>query len=190
VGTIQPNLGLDELFGVRERYVEFTPDLLHDLVFYLDGAPVRGALFLQAYEPTTGTAVGWYPDGRVAVVDHTWGEGKTRLVGTMCGAGYAAHVNDEPASFFSGALAYGDVQQHVRSSDRRITARLHDGSGGTYLWVANPAAQTVPVRLALSEAWGPYVGGDAHWGEIGAVEGRLVSLSVPGRNVTVLRLAS
>ena len=28
VGTVQPNHGLDALFGARESYVEFTPDLL------------------------------------------------------------------------------------------------------------------------------------------------------------------
>jgi beta-galactosidase len=28
VGTVQPNSGLDELFGAKESYVEFTPDIL------------------------------------------------------------------------------------------------------------------------------------------------------------------
>jgi beta-galactosidase len=31
VGTTQPNLGLDKVFGARETYVQFTPDLLAKL---------------------------------------------------------------------------------------------------------------------------------------------------------------
>ena len=39
VGTVQPNLGLDEVFGARESYVEFTPDLLGDLDVQLQRHP-------------------------------------------------------------------------------------------------------------------------------------------------------
>jgi beta-galactosidase len=70
VGAIQPNYGLDEVFGARESTVEFTPDLLGDLRVNMSGTPVWGGLFMQAYRPTTGTAVGWYEYGQVAVVDN------------------------------------------------------------------------------------------------------------------------
>lgn len=43
VGAVQPNLGLDELFGVRESYVEFTPDLLGNLKFNLSGVTPPGS---------------------------------------------------------------------------------------------------------------------------------------------------
>ena len=35
---MQPNYGLDVLFGARESYVEFTPDILGDLRFTVDEA--------------------------------------------------------------------------------------------------------------------------------------------------------
>src|SRR5574340_1551946 len=40
VGTQQPNYALDKLFGARESYVEFTPDLLDKLVLQARGKPV------------------------------------------------------------------------------------------------------------------------------------------------------
>jgi len=103
-GTIQPNLGLDELFGTREAYVEFTPDLADDLTFSVDGLepPVPGALFLQAYEPrgarVTGRfAVGYsLAGGLPAVVDHQYGRGRTRLAGTF--PGVARHRAGEPGA--------------------------------------------------------------------------------------------
>jgi beta-galactosidase len=188
VGTTQPNLGLDGLFGVRESYVEFTPDLLGDLAFNLSGTRVRGGLFLQAHEPTTGVAVGWYDDGRVAAVDHTYGAGRTRLVGTMCGYGYGAHPEDRSPAFFGALLAYGGREQHVVSSDPRVKARLHDGDGGTYVWVANPARQAIPVRLTFGAAWGPYATARTLWGAEARVEGRTMELLAAGRDVAVIAL--
>ena len=57
-GVVQPNLGLDALFGAREEYVEFTPDLLDCLDMQIDGLEVPGGLFLQTYQPTSGVAAG------------------------------------------------------------------------------------------------------------------------------------
>src|SRR2546430_877206 len=42
-GPAQPNYGLEEVFGARERYVEFTPDLLEKL-----SLRVRGERFTAA----------------------------------------------------------------------------------------------------------------------------------------------
>lgn len=188
VGTIQPNLGLDEVFGAKECYVEFTPDLLGDLTFNLNDLPARGGLFLQAYEPTSGTAVGWYDDGRVAVVDNAFGRGRTRLVGTMPGAGYDGGGGHWPIRFFAEALAFAGAEQHVRCSDPRVKARLHDGEGGTYLWIANPTRQPIPVRLELADAWGPFASACSLWGAEAAVDGRTVSLTAGARDVAVVRL--
>ncbi len=199
VGTIQPNYGLDELFGARESSVEFTPDLLGDLRVDMGGTPVWGGLFMQAYRPTTGEAVGWYEDGQVAVVDNRYGQGKTRLIGTMAGAGYYAHGvtgghdPDGPAPFYAQVLAYGSayggVEQHVISSDPSITARLHSGAGGDYLWVANPTRQPRPVQLRLGSAWGPYRAVRSLWGAEASVTGQCVTLVCPERDVCVLALS-
>lgn len=188
VGTVQPNLGLDELFGAKESYVEFTPDLLTELELNVNATPTRGGIFMQAYEPTTGTPVGWYEDGRIAAIDNSYGKGKTRLVGTMAGAGYGAHPQDRSPAFFRDVLAYGGKQQHVRSSEPRLKARLHDGPGGTYMWVANPIRQALPVRLELSDAWGPFSSSRSLWGADATFEGRTLTLSANARDVTVLKL--
>lgn len=188
VGTVQPNLGLDELFGVRESYVEFTPDLLTNLKFILDGIYVWGGLFLQAYEPTTGIPTGWYQDGRIAVVDNSFGNGKTRLIGTMPGAGYSEHPSVSSAGFFNRLMSFAGKQQHVKSSDFRIKARLHEGRGGTYLWVANPNRKTIPVRLELSEAFGKFSSCHSLWGAEAEVSGSTITIEAKARDVSVIKL--
>lgn len=163
VGTVQPNLGLDELFGARERYVEFTPDISDDVTFSLPGADqaVPGALFIQAYEAAGGQVMGTYAPGYgfvgglPAVVDHTYGKGRTRLVGTFPGAArhravgpverrgspsgstFTTHRLAQvtgPASadrlaasgaFFAGLLEWAGIRQHVRTDNPAIITRLH-----------------------------------------------------------------
>jgi beta-galactosidase len=190
VGVVQPNFGLDEVFGARESYVEFTPDLLHDLRLTVDGAPAWGGIFMQAYEPTSGIPSGWYADGQIAAVDHSYGKGRTRLIGTMVGAGYTAHAGDDATTLFAGLLPFAGQQPHVRSSDPRVKARLHHGEGGTYLWVANPARQPIPVRLTLGEHWEGYGAGETLWGAQAKVDGRTINLTAPARDVSVIALTS
>jgi len=188
VGTVQPNYGLDEVFGARESYVEFTPDLLSDLRINASGVPVWGGIFLQAYEPTTGTAVGWYEDGRVAMVENSFGNGRTRLIGSMAGAGHAAHSPQGSERFFADVLSFGGKGQHVCCSDPQVKARLHTGDGGTFLWVANPTRQPRPVRLQLGESWGAYSAASPRWGATAEISGRAITLTAPARDVTVLAL--
>lgn len=188
MGAIQPNLGLNELFGVRESYVEFTPDLLGDLKINVNGIPVRGGLFLQAYEPTTGKPIGWYEDGRIAAVDNVFGKGKTRLIGTMSGSGYFKHSGIESTVFFADLLRFAGKQQHVRCSDARVKARLHNGVGGTYLWVANPKRQPIPVHLKLGKAWGQFSSSRSLWGTEASVVERAIKLTAGPRDVAVIEL--
>jgi len=37
VGAVQPNYGLDEVFGARESFVQFTPDISNDLMIEVKG---------------------------------------------------------------------------------------------------------------------------------------------------------
>ncbi len=49
-GEHQPNYGLDELFGVKQQDVQFTPDLLEKLQLKMAaGYRVRGGVYLQSY---------------------------------------------------------------------------------------------------------------------------------------------
>ena len=194
MGTVQPNLGLDHLFGALESYVEFTPDLLGDLVFSWRGSTAYGGLYRQAYEPITGHPAGLYEDGRIAAVEHSFGQGRTLLIGTMAGWGYGAHAQagkrlaTRSTDLFSRLLEFGCKMPHVTSSDPRVRARLHHGEGGTHLWIANPASQSLQVDLNLSATWGPFHACRTHWGTEAKVSGRRISLTCEPRDIAVLAL--
>ncbi|MDP6102852.1 MAG: beta-galactosidase, partial [Dehalococcoidia bacterium] len=141
VGTVQPNFGLDELFGASQAYVEFAPDLRDSLRFNTggNGHSVYGGLYIQKYTLQGGKAAGWFEDGDIAVVENTYGKGKTLLIGTFPGYGFFHHDSPSSRKFYAGLLVWSGRTQHVWSSSPVVTGRLHQGEGGLYLWAVNPS---------------------------------------------------
>src|SRR5262249_31686250 len=78
-GTDQPNYGLDELFGARESYVEFTPDLLENLTLTVKDKQIGGGYFLQEGKLAGCPAVGQYGNEHCSGVGKTTGSGTTFL---------------------------------------------------------------------------------------------------------------
>jgi len=174
--------------------VKSTPDLLGDLMLTVDGDRIWGGEYMQCYTPTTGTAVGWYDDGRVAAVDNRFGKGKTRLIGTMPGYGYATHGGAEgnyrapdraKTSFFDSILKYAGKTPLVRVTDPNLTARLHEGEGGTYLWIANPRRRAIPAQIEVN---GNYKEAAAVLGPEAVFKDRILNLTVPARYVIIYEL--
>jgi len=189
VGTKQPNYGLGRLFGARESYVEFTPDLLEDLTLDLRGHRVNGRFFRQEYEAAGGTPAGRYDNGRTAAVENRFGKGRTLLIGTFPGGGYFRHHSAGTRGFFASLLDWAGVAQKVRSSDPRVQARLHSGDGGVYLWVANPTREPRTVTLTLGEKSGPFRKATDVWQKKPQqAKGRVIEAAVEDRNVAVIRL--
>ncbi len=186
-GAIQPNLGLDKLFGARETYVQFTPDLLTKLTLTVKGKEIAGQYFLQEYRPEGGQAVGQYANGHNAAVENTFGAGKTLLIGTFPGAGYFRGHAPATRQFFAGLLPWAGVAQQVQSSDPEVKARLHKGAGGTYLWVVNPTRTARNVKISLPAAFQHAV---ELWQESSrpTVSGNTLATSVGDRNAAVIRL--
>jgi len=189
VGTVQPNLGLDEVFGATQSYVEFVPDIEDDLKLQVKGAKIYGRYFRQDYTLRGGNAVGHYEDGKIAAVEHTFGRGRTLLIGTFPGAGYYLHHQEETKNLFAGFLELAGISQMAKIDNPAVQARLQNGDGGTYLWVTNPTREDLIVRIQLSAESGKYSQGEDLWGgqKISVDRGQ-IRVSVSGRNAAVIRL--
>ncbi|HEX2036773.1 MAG TPA: alpha-amylase family protein [Chloroflexota bacterium] len=212
VGTLQPNLGLHELFGAREADVEFVPDLLGELELEWQGETVPGGIFRQSYEPAGGTASGWYTGraagpgaGQVAVVEHRFGHGRTLLCGTFPGYGHYHRPSAGSRRYFASLVAWAGVTPHVRilaedADDaaqttldgewRGVTVRRHRGEGGTFLWALNPArtAKTVTLQLGDGTPSGTAVPLWPAAAPAVAIEDGRLRLRVEERDSVVLRL--
>ena len=189
VGVVQPNLGLDQVFGARETYVQFTPDLLGKLTLTVRDRQIGGQYFLQEYKLAGGHAVGQYANGHIAAVEHSLGSGKTLLIGTFPGGSYYRTHAAGTREFFAGLLTWAGIRQQVQSGDAAVKARLHQGTGGTYLWVINPTRTSRSVKLSMPSRFHVQRAVDL-WQESShpTVDGDTVSVTVEDRNAAVIRL--
>ena len=189
-GTLQPGvgMGLDALFGAREKYVEFDPDLSEQLTLEVKGSKIYGRYFRQDYDLQGGKAAGQYSNGNIAAVENSFGQGKTLLIGSFPGAGYYLHHAAATKELFAGFLKAAGLTQQVAIDDATVQARLHEGAGGTILWVTNPtrAAKKVTLRLAA----GDFSSAEDLWGGSAIpCSGREFTMNVPARDAVVARLS-
>jgi len=187
VGTVQPNLGLDELFGARETYVQFTPDLLGQLSLTVRDQKIGGQYFLQEYKLSGGQAVGQFSNGHIAAVEHAFGKGNTLLIGTFPGGSYFRNHAPATRDFFAGLLDWAGVHPQLQCSDAQVKVRLHTGPGGTYLWAVNPtrAAKTVTIQLASKFQHAEELWQDSTHPTI---SGTTLTTTIEDRNAAVIRL--
>lgn len=184
VGTVQPHNGLDRVFGARETDVEFMPDIADRVSFSFGGSDgITCGGFLQAYEPTTGKLLGSFADGRKAVVENSFGKGRTLLVGSHPGAAYFKSSTPENLGYFRAVFDWIGKQRHVDTGNPQVLARLHLGSDGGALWLLNQTRTPQPVTVTLGAAHAGLKPLGAHWGEAAGN-----SAVIPPRDVVVLKL--
>ena len=49
--------------------------------------------------------------------------------------------------------------------DNGVQARLHQGLGGTYLWITNPTRNDRTVRVSLAPSMGKFTSAEDLWGK-------------------------
>lgn len=190
VGTVQPNYGLDELFGARETYVEFLADIHDELKMEVNGNPIFGRYFLQQYETQGGRAAGHYPNGSICAVEHGNGSGRTLLMGSFPGSGYYLHHGRETRTLFAGFLKMAGVSPRVTVTDNVVQARVHQGDGGTNLWITNPSLTQRAVTVSVQADLGRFTAATDKWGGLPVkLAGQSITVSVPPRDAAVIALS-
>ncbi len=187
VGIVQPNLGLREVFGAEETYVQFTPDLLAKLTLNVHGQSIGGQFFLQEYKLAGGTDAGRFANGQIAAVENSFGKGRTLLIGTFPGAAYFRNHNATTRDFFASLVSWAGLHPLLTCSDREVIARLHEGAGGTYLWIVNPTRTSRTVKISLPK---PFQDATELWQQTTApaIAQSTLTASVGDRNAAVIRL--
>jgi beta-galactosidase len=189
VGTVQPNFGLDELFGAREKFVEFVPDISEQMTLEVKGNKIYGRYFRQDYDLHGGKAAGQYPNGNTAAVENTFGKGRTLLIGSFPGAGYFLHHAPETKQLFAGFLQFAELTPQIAIDDNSVQARLHQGSGGTHLWVTNPTRSAKKVTITLTASAGTFNSADDLWNGAAITQtGRQLTMNIPPRDAVIAQL--
>jgi beta-galactosidase len=189
VGTVQPNFGLDQLFGAREKEVEFDPDLSEQLMFEVNGKKIYGRYFRQDYDLHGGKAAGHYSNGNIAAVSNTFGRGKTLLIGSFPGAGYFLHHGAPTKELFAEFLEFAGTMPAITIDDPSVQARLHQGTGGTHIWVTNSNREAKTVTVTLATGIGTFQSAEDVWGGQKITQsGQRFTMTVSQRDAVVASL--
>jgi len=184
VGMVQPNLGLDRVFGAAEEEVEFMPDLGDRIRFdFEDVKDIPGGLFLQSYVSQGAEVLGRYADGRVAAVSHSYGKGKAILLGTFPSEGYYRTHDESVRALYARLLEKAGVTPRITVGGGDLKVRLQEDGDRKYLWVLNHAntESTALIRVKDMTRVGKVLWGA---GSVGAGEGGF-AFTVPGKDAMV-----
>jgi beta-galactosidase len=132
-----------------------------------------------------------YTDGSVALVDNSFGKGRSRLVGTFPGITFMRTLDHEPELLIRDALRYAGVQPRIQCLDTAVKARLHKGPSGDFLWVLNTQYDRISTDVTLLPSSGDYTRAeDLVTGETFAVHDGVLSVTLNALGGTVVKLIS
>jgi beta-galactosidase len=189
VGMVQPNFGLDEVFGARESFVAFEPDISDNLMLEVNGSQINGRYFRQEYELRGGRAVGRFANGNIAAVENRFGRGRALLIGSFPGAGYYHHHAPATKALFAGFLKLAEVTPRLTIDDNAVQGRLHQGAGGNYLWLINPTRKPRTVKVSCAADIVKFASAEDLWGrQAVTLDGQQLTVSLPPRDAAVIAL--
>jgi len=187
VGETQPNLGLDKLFGARERSVEFMPDVDSPFRLQENESGFIGGGYKQEYRLEGGKAEATFEDGSVAAVSHDFGKGRTLLVGTHPSIHCHKVKGGGNTGYFREIFKFTGREQLVWASNAAIQARLHRNDSRYYLWIVNPTREPQETKIEISGELGKLQFLNSHWNENHTeVADNGFSVQVPARDVQIL----
>ena len=121
--TVIPGIGMDKVFGAREKLIRPSekPQIILDPSANLSGVtsagPISGAAFEEDLEPYPGSRVlGRFEDGEPAVVENSFGKGKTVLVGSFTSLAYQQHPDAVTGQFLVSLARLAGVSPEVEVS--------------------------------------------------------------------------
>ncbi|MCU6796450.1 beta-galactosidase [Paenibacillus sp. WQ 127069] len=186
----QPNRGFSEVFGCEQQSISLGPDRWNDLSLKVEEGTLGGAIYRQSYTAQAGTATAWFDNGDAAVIDHRYGQGRTRLVGSVPGYAYKQRPTEESRQWFASLLPFADKKPLVRVDQPDMVARLCQGEDGYYLWVINLQEQQRSVTVTFDNDRVHYEQATAFYGNsVDSGVEQVITATVGGRDSTIIKLS-
>lgn len=191
VGTVQPNYGLDQVFGAQESEVEFMPDLFGDLIFGWNGNRIEGAAYRQVYSPLHGIVKGRYPDGKPAVIESDYKSGKTLLIGSLPSEAYYRSKSEANRAFFSELAFWANIEPHIHIEADGVHGRISKApNDDIVLWIINYSEDDVHTTIKLSSILGDFKLGHVYWGDSSTIvqQDQQLSVHIRGKDAIVVQM--
>jgi beta-galactosidase len=162
---IIPGMGLDKVFGAREKLIapsdkpEISVEKSTELPGWTGSSKISGAAYEEHLEPYAGARVlGRYADGDAAVVENSFGKGRTILVGTFLALGYEQHPEPATRQFLISLAASAGVSPEVEVSGTgagKIEVRRLVSGSEQIVFAFNESNDSTDAALSLEFPWRP-----------------------------------
>ena len=188
-GTVQPNLGLDQVFGVRELNVEFIQDILQDEPVLWEGRLFYGGEYIQSYSLMGASRLIGGNNDQVFASENRWGSGTAFLMGTSPGVGYSNHPWEEQKKIFKWIAERMGLKAHVVCGNPRVRARIQTNGESLFLWLINGDHSVQNTDISFH---GQFTCGEIekiYWrgGSISVSNGT-IQAEIEGRNAIIVKL--
>lgn len=188
-GTVQPNLGLDQVFGVRELNVEFIQDILQDEPVLWEGRLFYGGEYIQSYSLMGASRLIGGNNDQVFASENRWGSGTAFLMGTSPGVGYSNHPWEEQKKIFKWIAERMGLKAHVVCGNPRVRARIQTNGESLFLWLINGDHSVQNTDISFH---GQFTCGEIekiYWrgGSISVSNGT-IQAEIEGRNAIIIKL--
>lgn len=152
-----PRHGLDALFGARSLDAAEAVSADAPPTFSGRRGPYPCFGCREPLETTGGRAKSAFADGSAAIVDHAFGSGAARLIGTCPALGFAKTGHRSYAQVILDSLALARIRQRVITTPPGPCVRLLNGqSGMRFLCSFPPTGAAAEARVRLSRALGRF----------------------------------
>lgn len=163
--TVIPGLGLDQVFGAREKIIQPAdrPQIVvvpsANLSGLVPGKSVSGAAFEEDLAPYPGSKVlARFEDGEPAVTEKSFGNGRAILLGSFMALAYEEHPDDSTQKFLISLAKLAGVQTEVEVSapiTSEIEVRRLVSNGEQIIFAFNESKEPVDAALSISVPWTP-----------------------------------
>ncbi len=162
--AVIPGLGLDKVFGAREQVIRpvHRPEIKISDASGLPGLSTRtvfGAAFEEDLQPYPGARVlGRFEDGKAAVVEHSYGKGKTVLVGSFVPLAYSRHHDAGTQRFLVSLARLAGVAREVKvlgAGNSKLEVRRLVGDHDQIVFAFNESKDPVDATLSIAVPWRP-----------------------------------
>lgn len=160
---IIPGIGLDKVFGAREKLIKPVekPEIAigseAGLPGWTDGVAVSGAAFeeeLEAYP--RAEVLGRFSDGEPAVIENSFGKGETILLGSFLGLGYEKHPDAGTQEFLLSLAKLAGVSPEVNVSGAgaaNVEVRRLDSGNEQIVFVFNDSDTAADIDVSVDVPW-------------------------------------
>jgi beta-galactosidase len=160
-----PGAGLADAFGAREvvikpsEKVRLRTESSGRLPGLAAHTVVIGEAFEEQLQPASGAnTLARFDDGNPAVVENSYGKGKTVLLGSFLALAYYREHDPSNKDFFLSLARAGGISQEVEVSGpgtSEVEVRRLQGDGEQIVFVFNHATTSADAQVRIHLPWSP-----------------------------------